>query len=56
MVEWLLGDENNKPYREKQLVAKASGNFFKVLVKNDFAMYQEFLQIFVFQWTTLLLR
>jgi hypothetical protein len=30
MVEWLLGDEGNRPYREQQLTAAASGNFFKV--------------------------
>ncbi|CAF4384213.1 unnamed protein product, partial [Didymodactylos carnosus] len=29
MVEWLLVDPNNRPYREKLLNAKASGNFFK---------------------------
>ncbi|CAF0874251.1 unnamed protein product [Rotaria sordida] len=30
MVEWLLGDEKNLPYREQQLTAAACGNFFKV--------------------------
>jgi hypothetical protein len=30
MVESLLGDENNQPYREQQLAAAATGNFFKV--------------------------
>jgi hypothetical protein len=30
MVEWLLGDENNRPYQQQQLTATASGNFFQV--------------------------
>ncbi|CAF3432259.1 unnamed protein product [Rotaria sp. Silwood1] len=30
MVEWLLGDEKNRAYREQQLTAAACGNFFKV--------------------------
>jgi hypothetical protein len=32
MVEWLLGDKYNRPYREQQLTAAASGNFFKVYI------------------------
>jgi hypothetical protein len=30
MVEWLLGDKYNQDYREQQLTAAASGNFFQV--------------------------
>jgi hypothetical protein len=30
MVEWLLGEKSNEPYREQQLTGAASGNFFKV--------------------------
>ena len=30
MVEWLLGEKRNQPYKHKQLTAAASGNFFKV--------------------------
>ncbi len=30
MIEWLLGDENNQPFRQEQLKATATGNFFKV--------------------------
>ena len=29
MIEWLLGDEQNKSYQEQQLTATASGNFFQ---------------------------
>jgi hypothetical protein len=32
MVEWLLGDARNEPYREQQLTGAASGNFFRVYV------------------------
>lgn len=32
MVEWLLGDKQNQTYREQQLSAAASGNFFKTFV------------------------
>lgn len=32
MVDWLLGDERNKAFREQQLTATASGNFFRVFV------------------------
>lgn len=32
MVEWLLGDENNRAYRRQQIISAASGNFFKVYV------------------------
>ena len=32
MVEWLLGDEANRPYREQQLTAVASGSFFRMFV------------------------
>jgi len=32
MVEWLLGDEHNKAFREQQLTATASGSFFSVYV------------------------
>ena len=32
MVDWLLGDERNKAFREQQLTATASGNFFAVFV------------------------
>ena len=34
MVEWLLGDECNRPYREQQLLAVASGRFFQVYISN----------------------
>jgi hypothetical protein len=30
MVEWLLGAERNKAFREQQLTATASGSFFQV--------------------------
>jgi hypothetical protein len=30
MVEWLLGDKYNRPYREQQLAAVASGHFFQM--------------------------
>jgi hypothetical protein len=29
MVEWLLADECSRPYREEQLTAVASGQFFQ---------------------------
>lgn len=32
MIEWLLGDENNQPYRQEQLKATATGDFFKMFV------------------------
>jgi hypothetical protein len=32
MVEWLLGDKCNRPYREQQLTAAANGHFFKMYV------------------------
>jgi hypothetical protein len=32
MVEWLLGDECTRPYREKQLTATASGRFFQLYI------------------------
>jgi hypothetical protein len=32
MVEWLLGDELNQSFRQQQLTAAASGNFFQVYV------------------------
>lgn len=35
MVEWLLGEDHNRPYREKQLSAKACGSFFQVYVLNN---------------------
>ncbi len=36
MVEWLLSDEYNRPYREEQLIATATGDFFKVSVQTLF--------------------
>ncbi|CAF1277507.1 unnamed protein product [Adineta steineri] len=30
LVEWLLGDEQNRPYQKRQLTASACGDFFKV--------------------------
>ena len=38
MVDWLLGDERNKAFREQQLTATASGNFFKVFVCLSFML------------------
>jgi hypothetical protein len=32
MVEWLLGDECSRPYREQQLAAAASGKFFQLYI------------------------
>lgn len=32
MVDWLLSDEHDVAYREKQLTSAARGNFFKVFV------------------------
>jgi hypothetical protein len=32
MVEWLLGDEHTKAFREQQLTATASGSFFSLYV------------------------
>jgi hypothetical protein len=34
MVEWLLTDTRNQPFREQLLTSAASGNFFKVYVTN----------------------
>ena len=35
MVEWLLNDKSNLPYRQQQLLAVASGNFFQVYVQRE---------------------
>jgi hypothetical protein len=32
MVEWLLGNEYIRPYREQQLTAAASGHFFQLYI------------------------